>query len=91
MPGGKDAAKPAPALKNAAVPLVKAAVAKSRHAKSRRHLDDVIAPDTVTYFDEAAKPVRIEQFTHHLATPPKRGGGVVAAKTVTDPNGKTAP
>jgi hypothetical protein len=91
VPAGKHEAKPPSALKNDAAPRSKAAVAKSRHAKSRRHLDDVIAPDTVTYFDEAAKPFRVEQFTHHPATQPKHDGGVVAAKTVTDPNGKTAP
>jgi len=86
---GKQEAKPAvlataaaASPRNAAAATrAKVASAKSHHAKARRHVDDVVAPDTVTYFDEGAKPVRVERFTHHPATPAKHDGAVAASKT----------
>jgi len=79
---GKQEAEPAAVPKNAVPPpSVKATTARFHQSRSRRHIDDVIAPDTVTYFDQGAKPVRVEQFIPHPATPAKHDGAVAASKT----------
>ena len=83
--------KAAAPLVNAAAPHVKAKTSKAVHPSSRRAADDAITPDTVTYFDEDARPIRVVQFPPHPAPSDKRTRRAAAAKTVAGASGKTAP
>jgi hypothetical protein len=74
-----------------------AASAGSGAMVSRRHGDDLIAPDTVTYFDQHSfdKPASRAETSHRSAgrypsSLTQSGGGVIAANTVTL-NDKPAP
>ena len=50
--------------------------------KSLRHSADLVAPDTITYFDRpGAKPVPVKQLTRQLVESRKHGDGVVAANS----------
>ncbi len=58
----------------------------SRAARSHKHADDVVAPDTVTYLDERYKPTtqaKGAKHSPHRTSTQKRNGGVIAANSVT--------
>ncbi|MGD0793177.1 MAG: hypothetical protein ABR920_15530 [Terriglobales bacterium] len=74
-----------------------AATAGSGARTSRRHGDDLIARDTVTYLDgrtvgkPASKAKPAERFARRHPSSRKQRGGVIAANTVTYLNNKPAP
>jgi len=83
-------------VKKAANVITNASRASIRSTISRRHSDDLIAPDTVTYLDprlgertSQAKPGNHAAGTRPL--PRKHGGGVIAANNVTYFDSKSAP
>lgn len=86
-------ANPSQAPKEAQVAKVGAPTASRRTAATRRHGDELIAPDTVTYLDKRFEPApKAEQAKAVPRRHPKsrKRGGVIAANTVTYLN-KPAP
>jgi len=78
-------------LVKALAPRVKTTASHNTRPKSHHSADDLIAPDTLTFFDESARPIRVVQFPPHPAPSGKRNGSAITAKAGADGNGKTAP
>ena len=81
--------KPARASKNSARPKVEVAASTRHHQTSRRHAEDLVAPNTIVYYDRrGAQPTRAKTALHPGAVSPKKGDGVIAASAI--PSAKPA-
>jgi hypothetical protein len=80
---GKAEAKPAQVSNAPMTPRVNTDSKKSRAARSRRSEDDLIARDTVIYFDRSASVSRVKD-SRRRASAQKQNGGHDPVRTVTD-------
>lgn len=88
----KGEGKPAQPEKKSAGPKAEATASKRHHQTSRSHTDDLIAPNTIVYYDRAGtQPVLATKAPQHGAPSLKQGGGVIAASKVPDLRTKPAP
>jgi len=70
------------ATSRALAPLPAPKTARVAHKSTPVSHDDVVAPDTITYFNQpGAKPVPIKQLAQRRADSRKRGEGVIAANS----------
>lgn len=82
--------KPARASKNSARPMVEVAASTRHHQTSRRHTDDLVAPNTIVYYDRRGpQPTQAKTALHHGAVSSKQRDGVIAASSI--PSAKPAP
>jgi len=86
--------KPARASRKSARPKVEVAASRRHHQTSRRHADDLVAPNTIVYYDRPgtqptqAKTKQAKTALHPGAVSPKKGDGVIAASAI--PSAKPA-
>lgn len=86
---GKSEGISARALNKSALSTGKGPTPKRQHQTARSDADDLVAPNTIVYFDQSQpKPVLAKKATHHGKRPLKQGDGVIAASTVLDLSAK---
>ena len=82
--------KPARASRNSARPKVEVAASTRHHQTSRRHAEDLVAPNTIVYYDRRGpQPTQAKTALHHGAVSSKQRDGVIAASAM--PTAKPAP